>query len=394
MQVELGRVAHAAIEALPHVAAEAAPVVRALPTPASLAFDVDVLIGGAGPGGGSAAVVAALRGARVLVAEQRPLAGVGAWGARWQQALVRTENMATLQELEVADELFHDARSTLLDTSARRRGVVTIGGTERALHRVATAHGAEFSFGTAVEDVVPLEGGGVMARLGGGRQVRARTYIDATGGRSPFLDRYGIGLGPPLNSESSYFLGHYPVQAPGPENFVRGTTADGRRFWNPVAGDVSVTVLNHPEHGAHVDISTSKRLPDDPEILAEMHKRLARSAGVTGAPLSDPYMVRVMEREVGRVVGVGPAGEQLDMIVVGDGVSRKRPREGKGLNSALRDGRAAALAALAEGEERTKAFAELSPVSLKYHEEGMTSMSYAAREARRRAADMARLQAG
>jgi hypothetical protein len=399
------------------LAHEAVPEARLLETAtpriplAGPRFDVDVLIGGAGPGGGTAAAVAAGRGARVLVAEARafPKQGLsdvldgasGAWGQRWQHVIVRGESMADLRDAGVVDDLFTTPHTTFLE-AGRIHGIAAIGPAEQHLYRSASARGAEFAFGTAVEDAVPMQGGGVLVSLAGHDQpIRARTYIDATGGRSPFLDRYGIGLGEARTGSGTYFLGHYPVQpinrASGQQvrdDAVRGAVSNNRSSWSSEFGTTTANVYNHPIFGAHVDIRPGKPITaTDPAELAVIHRRLASSLGVVGEPYSQPYLVHVVEREAPNVVGRGANGELLDMVTIGDGIARKQPREAQGFNGAIQGGHDAAEVALLEGPERDTALRGFEQRQLKFHQGAMRSHSYEAMELQRRMEQQQRAQA-
>jgi hypothetical protein len=374
-------------------------------------FDVDVLVGGAGPGGGTAAAIAAGRGAKVLVAEARPFptqglgdvldATSGSWGQRWQHVIVRGESMADLRRAGVADELFSQPGTTFLE-AGRTHGIAAIGPAEQLLYRSARSRGAAFAFGTAVEHAVPIPGGGTLVSLAGHVEpIRARTYIDATGGRAPFLGEYGIGLGEPRTGAGSYFLGHYPVQ---PLNqltgnqvrtdAVRGAVSNNRTTWSSQFGQVRANVFNHPRFGAHVDIHVDKPLgTTDPAELAAIHHRLAHSLGVVGEPSSPPYLVSVVEREAPHVVGRGPDDELLDMMTIGDGIARKQPREAQGFNGAVQGGHDAAEVALLEGPQRATALREFEQAQLRLHHGAMRSHSYEARELQRRMEQQQRAQA-
>ncbi|MCW2950039.1 MAG: dependent oxidoreductase [Thermoleophilia bacterium] len=359
------------------------------------AFDVDLLVAGAGPGGGTAAAIAAGRGAKVLVAELRAMpdavahasaAGRAPWGQRWQQVIVQPENLAALREAGVADELF-GAAATRFEQHGLEYGTMALGPAERALAHEAVSRGAELRFGGAVDDVTPHPDGGVLVRLAGEeRPIRARTFIDATGGRSSFLDRYGLALGEAQHSGGTYFLGHYPTQ---PGQAVRSSTT----VRETPLGDVDVLVLNHPEHGAHVDIQPGRAIVEtDSGELAELHQSIARRAGVHGEALDAPYVVRVAERESAHVVGRDTDGDLVDMITIGDGVARKGPRAAKGANAAIKGGRDAASAALLEGPERRRALEVLEESQRSDHQGAMVSHSYAARESARRLAEGQRQQ--
>jgi len=282
--------------------------------------------------------------------------GARDWGQRWQHAALATDGLTGLSEAGVKRSLI-DAQGAGFHRSYKEHGIVALGDLEQHLTIEAARRGAQILFDLPVGSARPLPGGGVAVGFAGTDDViRARTYIDATGGRSSVPAEHGLGLGPGKVGTRSYFLGHYPRQA-GPIGVGGGT---GRHLEH---GSYAAIQLNHPRHGAHVDIVLDSKPSANlsPEALRALHRDLARRAGVSGEPLSQPYVVSVTERHAANA-------RSHDVLVIGDGVARKQPApSGRGVNLALVDGSKVVEPALTLGPGREAALDAWGSGTLQRH---------------------------
>jgi geranylgeranyl reductase family protein len=160
--------------------------------------ELDVIVVGAGPAGGSCARELARRGRTVLVLERSP--GVGepdfSTGATPDETLEAFSLPESVADAAWSSALFASrrARSELL--ADRRLGwVLSYQRVTRHLAAEAEAEGAEIRTGAAVMAPV-LEGASVCGvryrRRGAEQEARARVVVDASGGRGLLSQRLGL----------------------------------------------------------------------------------------------------------------------------------------------------------------------------------------------------------
>lgn len=269
---------------------------------------VDVVVGGAGPGGLATAIESRLRGLDVVVAEGRD----ETWASRSRVVVLDGPSLRSLDRLGVRAALFDGVNALPPDGAP---ATTTLGHLERTLLARATELGADVRFGTPIDDIRRgAQGVAVDAR---GGTVKATTFLDARG-------RSGSASSRPL-------LGGRDLQL-APRHALAVGDVDV-----PTGGARGIRVRDAFSYAVRDQATLSTALRGARDIDSA---RAALDAATRLRPNSvlDPATVQVVRPSQHLATIVAAPGVAL----IGDAAGTAHPITGAGVSNALRDARAAA----------------------------------------------------
>ncbi|MBU0705444.1 MAG: geranylgeranyl reductase family protein, partial [Chloroflexi bacterium] len=290
---------------------------------------VDVLIVGAGPGGSTAARVAAEAGARVLLVEKRPIVGLPVQCAEYVPAQI--VSYAPLPERCIAQRIrtlhTHLPDGETVETPAAGY-VLDRAAFDKSLAVAAHRAGAEVWSGTrAVEQEAGDEkqGNGIRVRVKRGariEEIACRVLIGADGPRST--------VGRWIGQTNNEFLDGLQVEVvlPTPQNFTEA-------YFDPVYRGGYGWLFPKGET-ANVGVGVNRAMGGDPrQALDHLLERLEIGPGAI----------------LGRTGGPVPSGDVVarlrvgNVLLVGDAAGHTHPVTGAGIFGAIVSGALAGEAA-------------------------------------------------
>lgn len=279
----------------------------------------DLLVAGGGPAGLAVAIEAARRGLDVLVVERRRLPVDKACG----EGLLPL-GLRALDELGVLSRLdpsgcapFRSIRWVSEDGTAAEAALPPPHGLgirrlalSEALGARASELGAEVRQGCALEEH-RVEREAVVARLGDGREERARLLVAADGSASPLRERAGLGVA--SGGVRRFGLRRHFAVAPW-SDAVEVHFAEGAEAYLTPVGPRRVGLAILFEGGR--SLSFDAWLLRFPRLVDRLASAPADSAVAGAGPLTR----RASARTASRMVLAGDAGGSLDAIT-GEGLS-------------------------------------------------------------------------
>lgn len=304
----------------------------------SEATDVDVLVVGLGPGGGTAARQAAAAGLRVLAIDKKRRIGEPVQCAEFVPLPLRPYTLAAGVLTQPVAGMKSFLPSGAVERSAFPGLMIDRAAFDRALAAAAESEGAQLQTQAHLVDVDAPRSRARIARAGAVREVRYRVLIAADGPHSPTAAALGL---PPLEMVYTRQYTTPLLQTYRDTDVWLSEDFPGGYGWLFPRGAV-----------ANVGLGADRRLaPDMKRPLDRLHARLV-AQGIVG------------ERIVARTGGAIPVGGLRAALVcgnvlfVGDAAGLTHPITGAGIGAAIASGERAGTAAAAFIGGNVQAFAE------------------------------------